>query len=70
MTARLPSCANVPDGLGLLTFGAVVDHLKEVVKGLPTPPILIGHSIGGLVVQKLINAGLGAVGVAISPAPP
>ena len=40
--------ANIPEGLGMLTFGAVVDHLKEIVKGLTTPPILIGHSIGGL----------------------
>lgn len=62
--------ANIPEGLGMLTFGAVVDHLKEIVKGLTTPPILIGHSIGGLVVQKLINEGFGSVGVAISPAPP
>ena len=62
--------ANVPDGLGLLTFGVVVDHLKKVVSGLPTPPVLIGHSIGGLVVQKLINDGFGAAGAAIRPAPP
>jgi pimeloyl-ACP methyl ester carboxylesterase len=62
--------AKVPDGLENLTFGAVVDHLKKVVAGLPTPPVLIGHSIGGLVVQKLINDGFGVVGVAISQAPP
>jgi alpha-beta hydrolase superfamily lysophospholipase len=62
--------ANVPTGLGMLTFGAVVDHFKEILSGLATPPVLIGHSIGGLVVQKLINEGFGALGVAISPAPP
>jgi pimeloyl-ACP methyl ester carboxylesterase len=62
--------ANVPSGLGALNFGAVVAHLSAIVKALPTPPILIGHSVGGLVVQKLINQGLGSVGVAISPAPP
>jgi alpha-beta hydrolase superfamily lysophospholipase len=54
----------------MLTFGAVVDHFKEILSGLATPPVLIGHSIGGLVVQKLINEGFGALGVAISPAPP
>jgi alpha-beta hydrolase superfamily lysophospholipase len=62
--------ANVADGLGRLTFGAVVDHFKGILSGLTTPPILIGHSIGGLVVQKLVNDGFGSVGVAISPAPP
>jgi pimeloyl-ACP methyl ester carboxylesterase len=44
--------ANIPEGLGMLTFGAVVDRLKEIVKGLTTPPILIGHSIGGLVLAE------------------
>jgi pimeloyl-ACP methyl ester carboxylesterase len=62
--------ANVATGLGTLTFGAVVDHFKEILDRLSAPPILIGHSIGGLVVQKLINDGFGSVGVAISPAPP
>jgi alpha-beta hydrolase superfamily lysophospholipase len=62
--------ASAPAGLGALTFGAVVDHFTKIVSGLATPPVLIGHSIGGLVVQKLINDGFGSVGVAISPAPP
>jgi alpha-beta hydrolase superfamily lysophospholipase len=33
------------------------------------PPILIGHSFGGLVVQALLDRGLGACGVAIASAP-
>lgn len=56
--------------LGKLTFGAVTDHLKAFIDGMPQRPILIGHSIGGLLVQKLVNDGYAAAGVAISPAPP
>jgi pimeloyl-ACP methyl ester carboxylesterase len=56
--------------LGRLTFGAVVASLKAHIDDMPEQPILIGHSIGGLAVQKLLNDGYGRAGVAISPAPP
>jgi pimeloyl-ACP methyl ester carboxylesterase len=56
--------------LGRLTFGAVVASLKAHIDDLPEHPILIGHSVGGLAVQKLLNDGYGRAGVAISPAPP
>ena len=39
------------------------------MQGLPEPPVLVGHSFGGLIVQRLIGQGLGAAGVAIDPAP-
>ncbi|MEO8261878.1 MAG: alpha/beta hydrolase [Pseudolysinimonas sp.] len=56
--------------LGRLTFGAIVASLKAHIDDMPERPILIGHSIGGLAVQKLLNDGYGRAGVAISPAPP
>lgn len=56
--------------LGRLTFGSVVASLKAHIDDMPEHPILIGHSIGGLAVQKLLNDGYGRAGVAISPAPP
>jgi alpha-beta hydrolase superfamily lysophospholipase len=34
-----------------------------------TPPVLVGHSFGGLIAQKLLGQGVGAGAVAISPAP-
>jgi alpha-beta hydrolase superfamily lysophospholipase len=61
---------DVPDGLGGLTFGAVTEHYKRILEGVEPAPFLVGHSIGGLVVQKLINDGHGRAGVALSPAPP
>jgi pimeloyl-ACP methyl ester carboxylesterase len=48
----------------------IVDHYASIIRGLPEPPILIGHSFGGLFVQILVDRGLGAAGVAINPAPP
>jgi alpha-beta hydrolase superfamily lysophospholipase len=56
--------------LGRLTFGAVVASLKAHIDDMLEQPILIGHSVGGLAVQKLVNDGYGRAGVAISPAPP
>ena len=52
-----------------LTIGHIVDHYERLVRGLREPPILIGHSFGGLFVQMLLDRGLGAAGVAIEPAP-
>jgi pimeloyl-ACP methyl ester carboxylesterase len=54
-------------GLGVET---IVDHYEEVIRGLDEPPVLIGHSFGGLFVQVLLDRGLGAAGIAIDSAPP
>jgi len=48
----------------------IVDHYAAIIRALPEPPILVGHSFGGLFVQILVDRGLGAAGVAINPAPP
>jgi len=60
----------IDPALGRLTFGKVVEHYKTVLDAMPDRPVLIGHSVGGLVVQKLVNEGYGAAGVVVSPAPP
>jgi pimeloyl-ACP methyl ester carboxylesterase len=54
-------------GLGLTE---IVDHYAELIDGLDEPPVLIGHSFGGLIVELLLDRGLGRAGVALSPAPP
>lgn len=56
--------------LGQRTFGEVLDHHIQTIKGLNEPPIIIGHSLGGLFTQLLLNRGLGAAGIAIDSAPP
>jgi pimeloyl-ACP methyl ester carboxylesterase len=54
-------------GLGL---DEIVDHYAELIGKLEQPPVLIGHSFGGLIVELLLDRGLGRAGVALSPAPP
>jgi pimeloyl-ACP methyl ester carboxylesterase len=58
-----------PD-LSKLTIKKIVDHYEKLIRDLPEPPILMGHSFGGLFVQLLLDRGLGAAGVAIDPVPP
>jgi pimeloyl-ACP methyl ester carboxylesterase len=54
-------------GLGL---SEIVDHYEQLIRGLDASPVLIGHSFGGLIVELLLDRGLGRAGVALSPAPP
>jgi pimeloyl-ACP methyl ester carboxylesterase len=48
----------------------IVDHYTGLIRALEQPPVLIGHSYGGLFVELLLDRGLGRAGVAMSPAPP
>jgi pimeloyl-ACP methyl ester carboxylesterase len=56
--------------LGKLTLDDVVEHYAKIINKLDDKPILIGHSMGGLVVQLLLQRGLGVAGIAIDSAPP
>ncbi|MBB6243845.1 alpha/beta hydrolase [Rhodanobacter sp. MP1X3] len=53
-----------------ITIRDLVDYFEQQIRTLPEPPILMGHSFGGLIVQMLLDRGLGAVGVAIDAGPP
>jgi pimeloyl-ACP methyl ester carboxylesterase len=55
---------------GRLGISEIVDNYAAVIRELEEPPILVGHSFGGLFVQMLLDRGIGAAGVAIDPAPP
>jgi pimeloyl-ACP methyl ester carboxylesterase len=55
---------------GKLGIGEIVDNYASIIRDLDAPPILVGHSFGGLFVQMLLDRGIGAAGVAIDPAPP
>jgi non-heme chloroperoxidase len=52
------------------SIGDIVDHYESVIRALPQPPIIMGHSFGGLFVQILLSRGLGAAGIALCPAQP
>jgi pimeloyl-ACP methyl ester carboxylesterase len=59
--------ADASAGLGV---AEIVDHYERLIGELDQPPVLIGHSYGGLFVELLLDRGLGRAGVAMSPAPP
>jgi len=58
-----------PSALNGLGVAEIVDHYDQIVRGLSPPPVIMGHSFGGLVTELLLDRGLGAAGVALSPAP-
>lgn len=49
--------------------GEVVEHYARLIAGLPERPVVVGHSFGGLIAQRLLAAGHAAAAVAIDPAP-
>ena len=58
-----------PTPIEQVTVPAIIDHLESTVKALDSPPILIGHSAGGVFTQILLDHGYGAAGVGINAAP-
>jgi alpha-beta hydrolase superfamily lysophospholipase len=46
----------------------VTDHYAQIIEGLDTKPVLIGHSFGGLITEKLLGLNYGAAGIAIDAA--
>jgi non-heme chloroperoxidase len=58
-----------PDRVAGKGIDDVVDHYAKVIRRLDAPPIVIGHSFGGLIVQRLLGDDLAAAAVAIDAAP-
>ena len=56
--------------LGKLTLRDVIDAFADVIQGLDEKPVIIGHSMGALVTQILLQRGLPAAAVALDSAPP
>ncbi|MEY9894301.1 alpha-beta hydrolase superfamily lysophospholipase [Catenulispora sp. MAP5-51] len=46
-----------------------MDYYEHLLQSIAEPPILIGHCIGGVVVQYLLDRGLGVAGVALNTPP-
>ncbi|TKC04286.1 alpha/beta hydrolase [Pedobacter frigoris] len=52
------------------SFEDVVNNIIKLIDTLPEKPIVIGHSLAGLVVQKLVELDKAAAGISIDGAPP
>ncbi|WP_433755679.1 alpha/beta fold hydrolase [Nocardia sp. CA-135398] len=59
---------NPANTIGSLGVEEITDHHAEFIASLGTDPVIIGHSVGGLVTQLLLDRGIGAAGVAMHPA--
>ena len=59
-----------PSALAGLTAAQVADRYEQAIRALPEPPIIMGHSFGGLFTQVMLNRGLGAAGVGVDAAQP
>ena len=62
--------AHTPPELAEIGVTELTDHFAAIIRRMPEPPILIGHSSGGLVVQQLLDRGLGSAGVAMDAVAP
>lgn len=47
----------------------VVQHYAGIIDKLESKPIVVGHSFGGLIAQRLLTEGHAVAGVALDPAP-
>ena len=61
--------SNPDPRFGALSLGEIADHYEAIIRALPEKPLLVGHSFGGLIVQLLLDRGVGIAGIAIDPGP-
>ena len=61
---------NVHPELTKTGFIDVVNNIVNLIDNLPEKPLVIGHSMAGMVVLKLVELGKVAAGVSIDGAPP
>ena len=56
------------DVVANLGIDEVTEHFARIIEQLEAPPVIVGHSFGGLFAEKLLGEGYGAAAVAIDPA--
>ena len=57
-----------PEKVAGIGIDDVVDHYASIIAGYPTPPVLIGHSFGGMIAEKLLGNDVGVAAIAIDAA--
>lgn len=58
-----------PGPLQDLGLDGLIAHYEKIARSFAVPPVVIGHSVGGLIAQRLIGAGLGRAAVALASLP-
>lgn len=62
-------CRLNPEDIANRGVTEIVDHYAKIIAELPEPPIVVGHSFGGLIAQILLGRGVASACIAIDPAP-
>jgi pimeloyl-ACP methyl ester carboxylesterase len=57
-----------PDSVAGHGIDDVTDHYASIIAELLVPPVIIGHSFGGLIAEKLLGQGIGAAAIAVDAA--
>jgi alpha-beta hydrolase superfamily lysophospholipase len=57
-----------PDDVADKHIDEITEHFAEIISGFDVPPVIIGHSFGGLIAEKLLGQNFGNSAVAIDPA--
>ena len=57
-----------PDAIADKGIDDIAEHYAAIIKELPAPPILIGHSFGGMIAEKLLGENLAAAAIGIDAA--
>ncbi|OPG09747.1 alpha/beta hydrolase [Streptomyces sp. GKU 895] len=57
------------ESLADIRLDVLMDHYAKIANSFDIAPVIIGHSVGGLIAQHLIGANIGQAAVAIAPAP-
>ncbi|HKN44820.1 MAG TPA: alpha/beta fold hydrolase, partial [Propionibacteriaceae bacterium] len=57
-----------PENVANIGINDVTGHYADIIDGLGEQPVIIGHSFGGLIAEKLLGQDVGRAAVAIDPA--
>lgn len=68
-SATVIECRANPQSIANKGVTEIADSYASVIESLSEPPIVIGHSFGGLIAQVILGRGIAAAGIAIDPAP-
>jgi alpha-beta hydrolase superfamily lysophospholipase len=66
--ASVEEARQQPDLVANLSIDDLTAHFAKIIESQDASPVIIGHSFGGLVTEKLLGEGFGVAGVAIDPA--
>jgi pimeloyl-ACP methyl ester carboxylesterase len=65
--ATVEEARSQPDLVANTSIDDATNHYAGIIDSLGASPVIIGHSFGGLIAEKLLGQGIGIAGVAIDP---